>query len=60
MTDIGQTFSGVELEEQTNTQTQDEAQKVMQTIDNKIVRFLRPYSWAFSDEGPVGKAIGFF
>lgn len=59
-TDFGHVVGEVELEADAHVQDEDEAQKVMQEMDNKIAKFLRHYAWAFSDGKPIGKLSAYF
>ncbi len=59
-TNFGHTVGEVELETKVKVQNEDEAQKLMQEMDKKIVDFLQRYEWAFSDDEPVGKLSAYF
>jgi len=39
---------------------EDQAQKVMREMDNKIARILQHYNWEFSDGRPIGKLSAYF
>jgi thiamine-triphosphatase len=59
-TDFGHVVGEVELEADVRVPDEAEAQTVMQEMDDKIAEFLRHYTWAFSNDKPVGKLSAYF
>lgn len=59
-TDFGHVVGEVELEMDVTVQNEQAITEVMERMDAKVAEFLQHYSWAFSEDQPIGKLSAYF